>query len=287
MRTRFSFRLLTAAIVAAGALATSAMAATSTFQQGVGGYSSGKDTYVQRGGASGYNFGGSDVVYILSSGNANAAAQGLMLFDSIFGAGSGQVPAGQTISSATLTVNVEGSTIVTGNDKTIKVFPMLQPVANYGNNNNTAADLDFTPPGNYEVSYTARGWSLATSWQFWGGGASNLGDGPVAGYDYDDAMEVLHNFPVPGNNTLVSIDVTGIVNAWYSGALANNGFFLRPDDSGYTGIYLTSNDSSVANVARRPQLSITYAPVPEPASLGLIGLAAAALLRPARVRRNG
>jgi hypothetical protein len=242
---------------AAALAAAPALADTVTFQQGTSGYSSTRDTYLRKGSLSGYNFGGQDVIYVLSSGNENPSGQGILEFGNLFGSNPGQVPAtGQVITSATLTLNVEGMTIG-GYDpdasRFIKAFPMLQPVPNYGTENGAAATIQ---GDSYEVSYDARGWSSATSWMRWGGGETNLGVGPIPDYDYDTNRQVTKIFTVPAQNTAVPIDVTNIVSSWYTGTLANNGFFLRPDDNGFTGVYLTSSEGST--VAFRPQLSISY-----------------------------
>lgn len=237
----------------------SIQAELATFQQGdANSYSGTKDTYVRRGsGVTDLNYGSSDVIYILSSGNENPGGQGIVQFNDIFGPNPGQVPvSGQQIDSATLTFNIEGNTIPTGNNRTLKLHPMLQPIPEFGNNDGTAADLNVTPPGSYEVSYVARGWTSATSWLFWGGGTSNQGNGPVEDYDYDGTRQSVLNFPLTSLPTSVSIDVTDIVNTWYTGTLPNHGFFVKPDNDGFTGILLTSSEGGIQSL--RPQLSISY-----------------------------
>lgn len=98
-------------------LPTVGLAATVTFQQGVGGYSGNVDTYVSQTDP-GTAFG--TAVNVLVD-NAAPIAHGLIRFDNIFGPGAGQVPVGATINSATLTVR-------TFNDgDTVRFHRMLKP----------------------------------------------------------------------------------------------------------------------------------------------------------------
>jgi hypothetical protein len=108
-------RALVAGIAAI--LPTVGLAATVTFQQGVGGYSGNVDTYVSATDA-GTAFG--TAVNVLVD-NLTPIAHGLIRFDNIFGPGAGQVPVGATINSATLTVR-------TFNDgDTVNFHRMLKP----------------------------------------------------------------------------------------------------------------------------------------------------------------
>jgi hypothetical protein len=215
---------------------------------------------------------------VLSSGSSDPAAQSILQFTNIFGSGPGQIPVGQTITSATLTLTAEGVTIGSAGDSAtrfIKVYPMSQPVPNFGNNTGAPADLDFSGGGSYEVSYVARGWSSSTSWMRWGGGSVNNGNGPEAPFDYDDSAQITKPFTFPASFTSIPIDVTSIVSQWYTGTRTNNGFLLRPDDNGFTGVYLTSAQSNEARAAYRPMLTIDYQPAPEPSSIfgaGMLGL---------------
>lgn len=78
-------------------------------------------------------------------------------------------------------------------------------------------------------------------------------------------------------------DVTAVVQAWYSGALANDGLTLlrSPDQSPWP--YFAG--SGFADLSRRPRLEVTFQPIPEPAALTSLacGLALAGLA-PARRR---
>lgn len=67
------------------------------------------------------------------------------------------------------------------------------------------------------------------------------------------------------------------VQAWFDGAAGNFGWIVRGDESAVrTAKRFESRESS--NAARRPTLTVTYV-IPEPASLGLLGLGGLALRR--------
>src|SRR4051812_1228344 len=79
---------------------------TVTFQQGVNGYAGTQDTYVSQS-APDSAFGNAsfmDVDLDASTNSGNQPTQGLLRFENIFGTGASQVPAGSTITSATLTL---------------------------------------------------------------------------------------------------------------------------------------------------------------------------------------
>lgn len=75
---------------------------TVTFQQGVGGYTGAKDTFLNSGAATANNAAATTLVV----DQAPTVQQTLMEFGGIFGNGVGQIPPGATIQSASLTINV-------------------------------------------------------------------------------------------------------------------------------------------------------------------------------------
>ena len=80
-----------------------ANAAVETYREGVSGYSSTQDTYVQEdtpGSAHG------NEAFVVADLDGDGIEQGLIRFDNIFGGGVGQIPLGSIINSATLTVDV-------------------------------------------------------------------------------------------------------------------------------------------------------------------------------------
>lgn len=91
-----------------------ASAVTVTFQQGVSGYTGAVDTYVD----AGFPTTNNAAAVLLTTDfppPTTDERQILIRFDNIFGNGAGQIPAGATINSATLTVNVSNSIAVVTN----------------------------------------------------------------------------------------------------------------------------------------------------------------------------
>ena len=80
------------------------MLSVSTFQQGVGGYTSTQDVDLFSITPT-VNL-GTDTVISVDQQDINGERQGLLKFDNIFGSGPGQIPLGSTINSATLTLSV-------------------------------------------------------------------------------------------------------------------------------------------------------------------------------------
>ena len=100
----------TKTLLALGALALAAGAQATTtlsFQQGVAGYTGAQDTMVRSADATG-NYGAFDFISVDGDDGSPGLQpnHGLLRFDAVFGAGAGQVQPGDTIVSATITLNV-------------------------------------------------------------------------------------------------------------------------------------------------------------------------------------
>ncbi|MCA9246064.1 MAG: DNRLRE domain-containing protein [Planctomycetales bacterium] len=94
---------------------------TAVFQQGVAGYSGTVDTYVEEINPATSHAAATSLNVDGLVGAGPGPAQSLLRFENLFGAGSGQIPAGSTIGSATLALNV------TNPGDPISLHPMLQP----------------------------------------------------------------------------------------------------------------------------------------------------------------
>lgn len=203
-----------------GLRGVSATAATLSFQQGnAAGYTGVVDTGVDYAAAS-TAYGSASSVYVEGVGVYPAAM--LVRFDNLFGAGTGQIPPGSTITSVSLRVNqlVAGSSAAT-----LSVYRMLQPwdvSKTYNSMSTSGAGLQFD---NVEVASAA--------------------DASVA------------NMSLAGLKTFSSAALTATVQGWANG-LPNHGWVVFQNTSSYVRTS-TSEDATLAN---RPLLTVTYkAPV--------------------------
>ncbi|MDO8955221.1 MAG: cadherin-like domain-containing protein [Gammaproteobacteria bacterium] len=149
--------------------------ATSTFQEGVGGYTGTQDTVIKASSPD-TNAGGNSTIPF----TASSTEQGLIRFDNLFGSGAGQIPYGSTITSASLTVYATEDG--TG---TPRLYRMLGLNWNETSTWNTlgsgvqlngveaSASADSSVDASSPGSRTFTG--LAATVQAWASGASNLG----------------------------------------------------------------------------------------------------------------
>ncbi|MGV6858953.1 MAG: DUF4347 domain-containing protein, partial [bacterium] len=86
---------------------------TFDLQEGVNGYSGTQDTEIQQGSAS-TSFGNATSINV-DLDNGSGVAQGLIRFDDLFGSGNSQIPAGATITSASLELQVTGPSAAAAN----------------------------------------------------------------------------------------------------------------------------------------------------------------------------
>lgn len=234
-KTSFAYFLMAAASLAS--FPTSANS-TLTFRNGIDGYAGTQDTELW-GGTPDTVLGVSEASISIDGDNGGYAGQALIRFDQLFGNGAGQIKAGDTIVSATLTLNInnEGSGFT--------VYDML------------------------------RDWSQAgATWNSLGEGVQ--ADGTEAAmteithFGQDDSSKHVFNGPLV-------IDVTHSLQLLQAGQLPGYGWAFIPfTPNGTNGIDFDSSEAYV--LGDRPLLSVEVAPVPEPetyalmlAGLGLVG----------------
>ena len=265
---------LTSLIVAALAtvlftMAPTAQAAVVTFQEGdANGYAGTADVHLV--GNNNTNWGTEDLVLLRGRlegpGSGNNGRQGqLMRFDNIFGAGLSQVAANSVITSATYTMWGQNAHATSNTGKFTRMRAFLS-----GWDEFTAVH-----------SYRAYSGGPIAAWGNLGGTAAS--NGPWEG-DVDIMDGAVVTSAYVGNAGAayyaMDFDVTEYVKAWnddfnsqaQSGTLApmaNNGVVIDTFDQ-YIGRRERMSENSV--VAERPMLSITFEPIPEPASVALMGL---------------
>ena len=252
-------------VLALGMLSGSALATQLVLQNGLNSYTGTQDTHLKANQLE-RDYGGSDAFLVQGEG-IGCYGQSLLKFD-ISG-----VPAGQTIDDATLRVYF-ASHLLTGWQR-LKVYPMLVDT--------TIGTLDGDPAPVGIVDMHQRGQSTA-NW----GQPNPLNKGPQPGVsgvgaDFDvnqSWTSVNHSY---GNSGLgwtagygwVDIEVTSLVDQWYTGALDDSQGVIIFGDASQQAAYYVSSDNT--NQALRPQLVIDY--TPEPTSICLLVLGGAALIR--------
>lgn len=213
-------------LLAAAAMPVGAYAQTTiTFQQGTAGYLGAVDRNLTATTAT------ADVALgqiAMNNGTTVAESQYFLKFSSLFGTGAAFIPTNATILSATLTLKV-GST--TGDEAAatsagVTVAPML---------------VDFTTATSL-ISFagaSAVGTTLLVNGPLYANGLTKL---PTA-ITSPAAL-----------NTTYSANVTQALQAWSSGAYANNGFVVQSQVANL----LRVNGDAATTVANRPILSVTY-----------------------------
>jgi hypothetical protein len=192
---------------------------TVTFQQGASGYTGSVDTYIDA--ALGSQATVSPIVI-----DGSPVEQALLRFDSIFGSSPNQIPAGSTISSATLTLWVGANTSDESTD-TVSFHRLLHAWS--------ASDV--------WAAYGVAPWNGA-------GGIQNDGVDAVAASSATATMTALA--------TAYPVDVTTSLQAWSASPASNFGWAILPPGAGTNGLRLESTESATASNARRPLLSVTF-----------------------------
>jgi hypothetical protein len=196
---------------------------TVVLQQGINGYQGTQDTWVNED-APNTSYGDNDT-RVSDDDTANGffsddRGQALIRFDGLIGdAGAGRVPAGATIESAWLTIQV-------------------------------VDDVDFLFDPDFFVHRVLVPWDEGSTWNSLGGGLSS-GElsAVVAAFDGDNGAN---------GDGLRRIDVTAAVQAWASGE-PNHGFAILPEiiTGNDDGIEIATSESG--NPLLRPRIEVTYA----------------------------
>jgi autotransporter-associated beta strand protein len=207
------------------AVAQTVTTSTVTFQQGTNGYTGGSDRTISTGNATAGTTGTMDM-----NDGTSGESQYFVLFDSIFGSGSSQIPAGATILDASLTLRTGG-----------------------GSNNQSG--------GNFTVAGLRTSFSGGTALQsaFPGVSVSGSTTSALNGPTYANGLITL---PVaayrgPALSTAYSAFVAPLVQQWASGS-TNFGIAVQPHTTDAWVVAATGN----ATVANRPALAVTYTTAP-------------------------
>ncbi|MEI6247823.1 MAG: autotransporter-associated beta strand repeat-containing protein [Verrucomicrobiota bacterium] len=213
-------------LLAAAAMPVGAYAQTTiTFQQGTASYLSAVDRNLTATTATA-NVALGEVA--MNNGTTVAESQYFLKFDSLFGTGAAFIPTNATILSATLTLKVGATTgdNAAATSSGITVAPMLADFTN------ATSLVSFT-------GVSAVGITLLTNGPLYANGLTKL---PTA-ITSPAAL-----------STAYSANVTQAVQAWSSGAYANNGFVVQSQ----VADLLRVNGDAATTVANRPILSVTY-----------------------------
>ncbi len=236
-------------------------AATYTFRQGVNGYSGASSTYTeyQPAAAQSYNYGGRTLMLVYTpNGGDPPRKTGFMMFDLT------SVESPVAVSSASLLITVAGNPgRLPGYEITYNLYPILRPGLNFGSSNGVSENGTLTFNSSFFDSTSPIGW-----------GSSNTGNyGPVAGQDY--GLTSFGSFTLTDANVGQSFVTIGLnsttVASWINNPSTNYGFVIVADAGGDQAVIYTGNESGAIY---RPQLTFDAVSIPEPGSLGLLGLGA-------------
>jgi len=258
-------------LAVAGFVGMPAFGAIATFQQGVDGYAGAVDTQLSTGVKKGNNYGAQNVLWVAGTNGSDAGPQhqSMIKFDDIFGAAPGQVAAGNTITSATISLYHYVSFLTNGTNA-LDLHQILIDIPDYGTGDDAAATAG-------QASWYSREAGGASDWGTLG---TSDDEGPVDGEDFASTAagtvgvsHITYGFR--------DVDVTALVQSWYDGSADNFGVSIRPGDLGTSeGFY----SSEWADASLRPVLTINFEPIPEPATLTLVGAGLLCMLSRSRSR---
>jgi hypothetical protein len=142
--------------------------------------------------------------------------QALLRFDGIFGPGANQIPAGSSVSSATLTLWTGANT----------------------------SDESANPVNFHRLLHT---WNAADVWAAYGVAPWNASGG-IQNDDVDAAAAIAATATITTVATSAAVNVTSSVQAWAAAPSSNFGWAILP--TGTDGLRLESNESTTASGAR-------------------------------------
>jgi len=177
----------------------------------------------------------------------------LLLFDI-----AGNIPAGATINSVTLTL----SCLQDPSGGINSTFDLNRLAASWGEGN--GSDHGGTTAGPGQATWNNRFGSSGSPWNSPGG-------------DFFTIASASRSVTGTGNYTFASTaGLVADVQAWLNGPTSDFGWLLRSESesTGTTIRRFGSRDSG----ASAPTLTITYTPVPEPATFSILGLGLAVLV---------
>lgn len=213
---------------------------TLSFQEGVnhgqGTYNETLDTYVdQNSSNSSYALAATLAAMNGTSSGNPRLQQPLIRFDDIFGTQSNQVPAGATITSATLTLYSAGAIY-----------------------NGTTRDVE------YSLYQMLMSWDASSNYNSFGGNGVQA-DGVEA-----DLSAAATAPKYIGDSGHVVFDVTASIQAWADASKPNHGWVIHDPDHYDDRWTIASSEN--AGLGLRPMLEVTFASVPQPSTSALLAL---------------
>ena len=234
-------QFLAAASAASMLLAGSLHADVISFRDGENGYTGTIDTTIFASQpTNNNNASGNMFVGVQTTGNLTGPNQILIKYTNLFGNAPGQIEVGSTINSATLTFS--------------RQFGFVDQLKIY--------DLTW----DFEPNLTTVTWDNA---------GTTANDGIVIG---TDTAATATDGPKTLSSTIptATFDVTASLQAWVANPAGNLGWALINDHASQSNTSIGSSDN--ATMSLRPILTIDYTPIPEPASLAVVGLGGLMLL---------
>lgn len=181
----------------------------------------------------------------------------MLLFDIV-----GSIPAGSTINSVSLTLTV----VAVPSGGINSTFDLNRLSASWGEG--TGGDHGGSPAGPGQATWNNRFGTSGSPWASPGG-------------DYSSTASASRFITGLGNFTFSSTaGLVGDVQGWLNSPATDFGWLLRSESelTGATIRRFGSRDSG----ASAPTLTISYTPIPEPASLAMLGLGLAIFIRPSK-----
>jgi len=198
-------------------------------QNGLDGYTGCTDSYMDRWNST-VNY-GSAVSVRLEYSSGQETASGLVRFDLT------KLPAGASISAATLSLNTTSHDNATDPAMTIRAYKLNRA---------------------WNVSQVT--WNVAATGLPWSAGGANNAPDDRAGAAAATAITV-------GTSGWVDWDITALVQQWYADPGRNYGVLLRPEGTGgpigkASYSFVSSDATGVTVAPLRPKLTITYSVAP-------------------------